>query len=557
MGYESPTEIQALALPHLLDSEQDMVGIASTGTGKTAAFSLPLIQKLDLDVRAPQALVLCPTRELCLQVAGEINSFTKYLKEVDVLATYGGDSIERQMRFLRKGPKIVVGTPGRTLDLIRREALDLQAVRFLVLDEADEMLSMGFRDELEAIMSNVPEERQSLLFSATMPPEIARLSKKYMDSPKEIEAGDRNVAAESVQHKYAVVRRNDRYAALKRILDFYPGIYGIVFCQTRIETQEIADRLSADGYRSEAIHGDLSQAQRSHVMRRFREKSLKLLIATDVAARGIDVQDLTHVIHFKLPDSAEAYVHRSGRTGRAGKEGVSIALLDVREPWKLRRLAERVGRPLEKMAIPSGEEVCGAQLMDYIKNVMEAENIQEEMAPFMDEIRSQLESLDRDELIQRFVSLQFGRFLALNKGARDLNPASREERQDHKKKFFHRFHLNLGSKHQLTPGQLMDLFNDLPELRGARIGKIDIQRKITFFEVEDRVSDDLSRILEGMEYRGIPVEVQRTKDRPRPFVQRRPGGHGHGGGRNGGRGGGRGGPYQRNRRNSTKKRYRR
>lgn len=528
MGYKEPTEIQARTLPLLLESERDLVGIASTGTGKTAAFSLPLLQKLDREAREPQMLVLCPTRELCMQVAGEIKSFTQFADDIGALAVYGGDPISKQIRFLRHRPQVIVGTPGRTLDLIRRGALKVDQIQWLVLDEADEMLSMGFKDELESILEGVPEERQTLLFSATMPREIARMAKKYMEDPQEVEVGDRNLAAKTVRHVYYAVHNKHRYDALRRIIDFSPEFYGIIFCQTRLETQELANKLTQDSYTADALHGDMSQAQRDMVMRRFRNRNIRLLVATDVAARGLDVQDLTHVINYKLPQTTETYIHRSGRTGRAGKEGISMSLVGDRNLWKMRKLEQKIGKAPERLMIPSGEEVCGKQLEKFMGRVVEAQVDDSVIEPHLEQINQQLEGLDRDELIRRFVSLEFNRFLASYKGARDLNPAAGRDERKGEKRFFHRFHVNLGSKHNLSPQLLIELFNDTSELRSAKIGKIDIGKKSSYFEVDDRFANTVIELLAGLEFKGIPVMITRTEDPPRE-IRYSPRPHGRGG----------------------------
>ena len=463
LGFVEPTPIQEKVIPVLLDTDNDLIGLAQTGTGKTAAFGLPMIQNCSLDNNEIQGLILSPTRELCIQIAKDLVNFTKYYKGFQVTAVYGGSSIEVQIKELKRGAKLVVGTPGRTLDLIKRKKLNVSSIRTLVLDEADEMLNMGFKEDLNAILEKTPKEKQTLLFSATMPEEIKRISKKYLTDPIEISTGVKNNAAENVRHVYYEVHARDRYEALKRIADINPKIYGIVFCRTRRETKEIADKLIQDGYNADALHGDLSQAQRDSVMNKFRKKHLQLLVATDVAARGLDVNDLTHVINFNLPDENEVYVHRSGRTGRAGKSGISLSILHMREKHKLRAVEKIVGRSFEKQQVPTGKEICAKQLYNLVDKVENVEIDDSQIAPFMDVIYKKLEWLDREELIKKFVSVEFNRFLAYYRGAKDLNSFEKEKDRPKKKKErksrqdgvpekgFTRFFINVGSSSNLNP----------------------------------------------------------------------------------------------------------
>jgi len=404
LGFENPTPIQEKTIPHLLSEEQDLIGFAQTGTGKTAAFGLPVIQKIDTDSKKTQAIILSPTRELCVQIAKDLDNYSKYTKGLSVAAVYGGASIDQQVRSLNKGAQIVVGTPGRTLDLIKRKKLKLSTVRFLILDEADEMLTMGFKDDLDAILEGTPDDKQTLLFSATMPKEIAAIAKKYMKDAIEISAGKKNIGAENVNHVYYMVNARDRYLALKRIADINPKIYGIVFCRTRRETKEVAEKLMADGYNADALHGDLSQAQRDYVMNRFRVKNLQLLVATDVAARGLDVTDLSHIINYNLPDDLEVYIHRSGRTGRAGKKGVCLTIIHSRETGKIKMIQKKVGKPFEHAPVPSGKEICGKQLYNLIDKIEKIEVDNSQIDQFLPEIYKKLEWLSREDLIKHFVS---------------------------------------------------------------------------------------------------------------------------------------------------------
>ncbi len=527
LGFETPTPIQEKTIPVLLDNENDLIGLAQTGTGKTAAFGLPIIQKIT-ESKDTQALILSPTRELALQIANDLKAYSKFSDKINIVAVYGGASAEGQIAELRRGAQIVVGTPGRTLDLINRNKLIVKNVRYLVLDEADEMLTMGFKDDLDGILAGTPKEKQTLLFSATMPQEIVRISKTYMTKPIEISVGGRNESAANIEHIYYEVHARDRYEALKRISDMNPNIYGIVFCRTRMETKDIADKLMQDGYNADALHGDLSQAQRDHVMGRFRSRHLQLLVATDVAARGLDVNDLTHIINFNLPDEDEVYIHRSGRTGRAGKSGISLSILHMREKHKLRAIEKRIGKKFEKLNVPSGKEICEKQLFNLIDKFQQVEVNDSQIEPFLEVIYEKLQSIDREELIKRIVSLEFNRFLEYYKNARDLNVAAksddrrrdddrgdrrgrkdrdrgdrrerdRNDRGDRRDRDrsdapegkrernydgeFSRFFINKGSKDNLNPASLIGLINKYTREHNLDIGKIEIMKSFSFFEI--------------------------------------------------------------------------
>ncbi len=420
-GFENPTPIQEKVIPQLLSSEKDIIGLAQTGTGKTAAFGLPIIERIDANLNQTQAIILSPTRELCVQIAKDLISFAEFMPEVKIVAVYGGASIEPQIKSLKAGAHIVVGTPGRVMDLIERKALKIGKIKTLVLDEADEMLDMGFKEDLDNILSSTPDFKQTLLFSATMPDDIRRIAEDYMMQPMEISVGKKNSGAENVDHVYYLVSAKNRYLALKRIVDINPNIYGIVFCRTRKETQEVADKLIQDGYNADSLHGDLSQAQRDMVMAKFRSKHLQVLVATDVAARGIDVNDLTHIINYNLPDERETYIHRSGRTGRAGKRGMCITIVHTREEHKIREIEKLLKKEIVRKKIPDGKEICMIQLMSMIDKVMAIETIDGQIKEFLPAIMLRLQSLDREELIKRFVSTEFNRFLNYYKGAADIN----------------------------------------------------------------------------------------------------------------------------------------
>ena len=541
LGFNEPTEIQALTIPQLANSNDDLIALAQTGTGKTAAFGLPLLNHIDPNSKDIQGLILCPTRELCLQVANDIAAYAKYYNRFRVTAVYGGASAENQISDLRKGAQIVVGTPGRTLDLIERRKLKVGAIKHLVLDEADEMLSMGFKDDLDAILENTPSERQTLLFSATMPQEIIRITKNYMRDPVELSAGKKNVGATNVEHEFYVVKASDRYEALKRIADLNPSIYGIIFCRTRRETKEVADKLMKDGYNADALHGDLSQAQRDHVMGRFRSKILQILVATDVAARGLDVNELTHVINYNQPDEAEIYIHRSGRTGRAGKKGISISIIHKREYNKIDRLEKMVNKKFTQRLVPSGKDICEKQLFNLVDNMEHTTVNNDQIDPFMDVIYQKLEWMSREELIQKFVSVEFNRFLSYYKNARDLNTndkydrkdskgrSERFERSDRKKKDrssrpdrssgteagYTRFHINVGSKNNVAPPQLIGLINDTTNTKDISIGKIEILKKFSFFEVPDKDKSKIMESFKGIEHNGVDVVVEKAES-PKP-----------------------------------------
>jgi ATP-dependent RNA helicase DeaD len=537
MGFENPTPVQEQTIPALLETKTDLVALAQTGTGKTAAFGLPVLQLIDTKSRDIQSLVLCPTRELALQIVKDVQNFSKYVKGFKVAAVYGGASIVGQMKELKDCPHMVVGTPGRINDLIRRKVLKLAGIKWLVLDEADEMLNMGFKDDLDTILAETPEHRQTLLFSATMPKEIERIANNYMHEPERISIGKRNVSAENVKHIYYMVHAKDKYEVLKRIADLNPNIYGIVFCRTRMETKEVADKLMQDGYNADALHGDLSQAQRDYVMSRFRSTHLQILVATDVAARGLDVNDLTHVINFNLPDDLEVYVHRSGRTGRAGKSGVSISIIHMRETGKVRDLERMTSKKFERNMVPGGKEICEKQLFNLIAKVENVEVNNEQIDQYLPDIYKKLERLSREELIKQFVSVEFNRFLTYYAGATDLNVYEREQHHrrdgkdfDNRRERggdnrrdrdndnhsrsniqFSRFHITIGSKDNINPGNLIAIINKTVKVRNIEIGKIDIMRKFSFFDADSRFEKNIIDSFKGAIIDGQEVQVNISK----------------------------------------------
>lgn len=503
LGFENPTAIQEQTIPHLLVSGSDLIGLAQTGTGKTAAFGLPIIQQIDIDAFETQSLILCPTRELCMQITKDLKSFSKYTKGISVIAVYGGTSIETQIQSLKRGKHIVVGTPGRVLDLIRRNKLHLSSVRWLVLDEADEMLSMGFKEDLNLILDETPKERQTLLFSATMSREIKAITTKYMKKPEEITIGTKNTGAELVNHQYYLVQAKDRYEALKRLADIHPDIYGIVFCRTKVETQEVAEKLIQDGYNADALHGDLSQIMRDQVMNRFRTKHLQILVATDVAARGLDVSDLTHIINYNLPDELSLYIHRSGRTGRAGKTGISITIIHTRERHKIKSLENMIGKKFEQKQVPGGKDICEKQLFNVIDGIEKVEVNEKQIEQYLPNIYKKLAWLSREDLIQRFVSVEFNRFLEYYKNAPDLNvqPYSsssssdsdrREKRGRGRERLsYSRFFVNLGSQQNINASRIIGIINERLNTSNVAIGKIEIMKKFSFVEIDSQFEEDV------------------------------------------------------------------
>ena len=517
MGYECPMPVQEEVIPYLLGENNDVVALAQTGTGKTAAFGLPLLQQIDVKNRVPQSLILCPTRELCLQIAGDLNDYSKYIDGLKVLPVYGGSSIDSQIRSLKRGVHIIVATPGRLLDLMERKTVSLSTVHNIVMDEADEMLNMGFTDSINAILADVPKERNTLLFSATMSPEIARISKNYLQNAKEITIGRKNESTSNVKHVAYTVQAKDKYAALKRIVDYYPQIYGIIFCRTRKETQEIADKLMQEGYNADSLHGELSQAQRDAVMQKFRIRNLQLLVATDVAARGLDVDDLTHVINYGLPDDTESYTHRSGRTGRAGKTGTSIAIINLREKGKLREIERIIGKKFIAGEMPTGKQICEKQLIKVIDELEKVKVNEEEITDFMPEIYRKLEWLSKEDLIKRMVSHEFNRFLDYYRDREEIETPTdsrerntRDSRERGSRKAapgFTRLFINLGKMDSFFPSELISLLNS--NTRGRiELGRIDLMKNFSFFEVEEKEAQNVVKALNRANWNGRKVSVE-------------------------------------------------
>ena len=512
---DCPTEKQNahkhLIIEHkILNSKDDLKAFAQTGTGKTAAFSLPILEQVDTSNKNTQAIILSPTRELAIQIANNINDFSKNIKNLKTIAVYGGANIEEQIRPLKRGVQIVVGTPGRTLDLIKRRVLNLESIQWLVLDEADEMLNMGFKEELDKILESTPKSKQTLLFSATFPREVEAIARNYMNKPVEMSAGQKNVGADSVEHEFFQVTDRNRYPALKRIADVNPDIYSIVFCRTRRETKEIAEKLIEDGYSADALHGDLSQAQRDLVMQKFRTKHLQILVATDVAARGLDVNDLTHVINYKLPDQTENYTHRSGRTGRAGKKGISVAIITSKERNKLKPIERKIQKQFVQKQVPNGKEICEVQLYKLIDKIHDIEVNEKEIKDYLPDIYEKLHELDREELIKRFVSIEFNQFLSYYKDARDLNNSdSGSDRRRSGDESLTRFYINQGKMDNLTPARLIGFINECLRKRDVEIGQIEILKSFSFFEVDKNFAPDVLEKMNGADFndRNVIVEV--------------------------------------------------
>lgn len=545
LGFETPTPIQEQAIPILLEGTRDFVGLASTGTGKTAAFGLPLLERVDPDQRVPQGIILCPTRELCLQIASDLKNYSKHRQSLQVVAVYGGSPIVTQIRDLKRGAQIIVATPGRLMDLIERRVVKLEQISAVVLDEADEMLNMGFKEELDKILSKMPEGRVTWLFSATMARGVAQIAKNYQTDPIEVSVGGKNESAENIEHLCFMVHEKDRYQALKRILDFLPEIYGLVFCRTRAETQQVAEKLMQDGYTAESLHGDLSQAQRDAVMRKFRQKNITILVATDVAARGIDVDDITHVIHYKLSDETAAYTHRSGRTGRAGKSGVSIALINMHERRRIADLERRNKIKISLEKIPDGKAICENQLIALLNKVIESPVKEEEIADYLPPAYEALCHLDKKEIIKRFVSVEFNHFLEYYRHAGDINvkprsnaarpPRDRGPRSENRSKGprtesadSKRFAINMGRVHKINAGAIVRVICENCKIPSNQVGEISLGQDQSFFDVKKESADAVREGMTNVKLDGRKVSIRAAT----PYVENR-------------QGGGKGGPHQR------------
>ena len=521
------TPIQEKIIPEIMGNNTDIIGIAQTGTGKTAAFGLPMIHLIDFTKSRLEGVVICPTRELCVQISNDFKSFGRFQKMSKVVPVYGGAGIENQIRQIKSGAQIIVATPGRLLDLINRKVADLSGIRFLVLDEADEMLNMGFKEDLDRILEMTPDNKRTFLFSATMPDEVAKLAHAYMNCPIEISTGGKNRIADNIRHVNYIIREKDRYPALKRIIDFYPDIYGLVFCRTRKETHEVAEKLIQDGYNSEALHGDLSQAQRDNVMRRFRDKRLQLLVATDVAARGLDITGISHVIHYNLPDEPESYTHRSGRTARAGKSGTSMVLMNVKENAKLSRVEKTTGVKFTYARVPAGEAICERQLLEVVNKMVSVDVDHDSIDKFLQPAYDTLAGLTREELIQRFVSLEFNRFIDYYRNTDDINAKNKTREKSNsdkgrpvpsRKSFTigktQRFFINVGRLDKIDERAITRLVCDRSGIAANRIGKIELLREFSFFEIEKSASSKVLRSMKGAKMDGRQVSVQFAEKKP-------------------------------------------
>jgi ATP-dependent RNA helicase DeaD len=530
LGFTEPTPIQEKAIPVLLQGTKDFIGLAQTGTGKTAAFGLPLLQLIKKEDKYPQALIVCPTRELCLQIASDLDTFKKNAGPVSVTAVYGGTSISMQIRDLKRGTHIVVATPGRLIDLIERKAINLEQIHYVVLDEADEMLNMGFKDDIEFILKNTPNRQSTWLFSATMPAEIRQVSKRYMDKPFEITIGKANSGSANIDHQYYATQHHNRYEVLKRIIDFNPGIYGIVFARTKVDTQEIAEKLTREGYDIDAIHGDLTQQQRDKVMGLFRDKSIQLLIATDVAARGIDVTGITHVINYELPDDVEVYTHRSGRTGRAGKSGVAVSIVTPKETYRLRQIEKLVNTRVHKMDVPSGKDVCRKQFFHFIDKMLQADISHGEYETYIPLLQEKFENTSKEEILQRVAALEFDRFLKYYENAADLNMraddrrgdrrgervergAPRDRDRDTKGRSFEsggnyqRLFVNLGTKDGFYKASFLQFILDMSDLKKEVLGRIDMKEMTSWIEIEPSAGKKMIKAMDGKNYRGRKIRM--------------------------------------------------
>lgn len=511
LGFETPTPVQEKAIPLLLQANTDVVALAQTGTGKTAAFGLPLVELIDANLRQPQALILAPTRELCLQITNDLERFAKSYKDLRVVAVYGGASMGDQIRKIKHGVNLVIATPGRLIDLLSRKALQLQTIKYVVLDEADEMLNMGFKEDIDEILATTPDTKITWLFSATMPREVRQIAEAYMREPQEITTGARNQANENIDHQYVVVSERDKYLALKRFLDYTPEMYGVVFCRTKVDTQQIAEHLMKDGYNADALHGDLSQQQRDKVMRSFRNKAIQVLVATDVAARGIDVDNLTHVVHMNLPDEMEYYTHRAGRTARAGRKGISLAIVGKRDRGRIQQIEKMLSKRFTKVPVPTGDEICTKKLIDMMHQVKTVEVNDEEIDSFLPEVYHELMNLSKEEIIKRFASIEFNQIYKYYRDAPDLNSAEGPRSEPGDSVGYptgERIFINVGKMDGLDKGSLLGLICDFGEVQSKQVGKIDIKGAYSFFEVAPELTEKIFKGFSGVQVRGRQVRLE-------------------------------------------------
>lgn len=518
LGFETPTPVQSKAIPILLEGNQDVVALAQTGTGKTAAFGLPLIELIDESTKTTQALVLAPTRELCVQITNDFENFTRSVKPLNIVPVYGGASIAEQIRRIKKGAQIIVATPGRLMDLMDRGVIKLENIRFVVLDEADEMLNMGFKDDIDTILSETSDEKNVWLFSATMPREVRQIASTYMNNPMEVTVGEKNQGNQNIEHQYMVVDEKDRYAALKRVVDFNLDIFGVIFCRTKVDTQRVAEHLMKDGYNADSLHGDLTQQQRDRVMKNFKTKALQILVATDVAARGIDVSNITHVIHMNLPDEIEFYTHRSGRTARAGKKGISIAIITRKEVSRIRQIEKTIQTKFEKKEVPTGIEVCEKRVINIVHRLREVKLDEKEIEHFLPSVYEELNDLSKEEIIKRFTALEFNHFLDYYRDAPDLNRAEKQDKGERdpfgKDRYVtgDRLFINLGKMDGLDTGKLLGLICDRAKISREAIGRIDLKGAYSFFEVDKDITEKIKSNIHGFEFKGRVVRIEITSD---------------------------------------------
>ncbi|MGV6861103.1 MAG: DEAD/DEAH box helicase [Putridiphycobacter sp.] len=535
MGYENPTPIQEQAIPYLLDNQGDLIGLASTGTGKTASFGLPMLNQIDVNSKSTQGLIICPTRELCLQISRDLGDYSSNINGLKVTAVYGGTDIVKQIKEIERGVQVIVATPGRLMDLIKRRKVKLSTVQTVVLDEADEMLNMGFKEDIDSILEQTPDEKAVWLFSATMPKEVARIAKNYMSDPFEITVGGKNETNKNIEHQYYVVKAREKYEGLKRLLDFNPDIYGLVFCRTRRDTAKVADKLMADGYSAEPLHGDLSQAQRDRVMEKFRNKGIQILVATDVAARGIDVNDITHVIHHSLPEDVENYTHRSGRTARAGKNGISAAIITPSEGRKIKQIERIIKSSFVKKDVPKPDEICENQLFHLVDKMHDVKVNEKEIGKYMPTVLEKLGEFTKEEIIAKFVSTEFNRFLDYYSKSRDINAnvsdkggrndrerggRDKRGRRDRERDYEpredqQRFFVNLGRKDGFNNGALLRLICDSTGISKGKIGKIDILNNFSFFEADKAETDKIIKNAQGLDFDGSTMSVEVTNSAPK------------------------------------------
>ena len=520
LGFLKTTEVQTEAIPFILENNTDLIALAQTGTGKTAAFGIPIIEQINIEKKYTQCIVLCPTRELCIQITKDLEQYAKYMS-LKINSVYGGTDIKSQIKSLAKGNNIIIGTPGRVLDLIKRKNIDLSKIKTVVLDEADEMLNMGFKDEIDKILHKTPKNKRTLLFSATMPKEVLKISKNYMRNAHIIEVAKRNESAKNISHSYYLVSAKEKYSALKRLCDFNPNLYGIIFCRTRRECNEVSVKLMKDGYNADALHGDLSQSQRDYVMGKFRQKNIEILVATDVAARGLDVDDITHIINYNLPDDNEVYVHRSGRTARANKKGDSIIIATERNIKKIKEIEKMINKEILSKKIPTGDMICEKQLLTLINNVVDSK-VDDQIEKYLPVISKKLKHLDKESLIKHFVSVEFNRFLSFYKNSPDLNSKKKLNNNKQKNENLVRLHMNIGKKNGVGAQHILGLLNDKIKKRNIYIGKIDIMKSFLFFEIEKEMEDLVLKKINNQNWRGVKLRLEIAKEfTPKPHIKKK------------------------------------